>query len=45
MRGVTPEFVNMSKEILYPKFRVLQTATTPHAQGSSTSPTATLACT
>jgi hypothetical protein len=22
-RGVTPEFVNMSKEILYPKFRVL----------------------
>jgi hypothetical protein len=24
MRGVTPEFVNMSKEILYPKFRVLQ---------------------
>ena len=23
-RGVTPEFVNMSKEILYPKFRVLQ---------------------
>jgi hypothetical protein len=23
-REVTPEFVNMSKEILYPKFRVLQ---------------------
>jgi hypothetical protein len=26
MRGVTPEFVNMSKEILYPKIRVLQGA-------------------
>jgi hypothetical protein len=25
MRGITPEFVDMSKEILYPKFRVLQT--------------------
>jgi hypothetical protein len=25
-RGVTPEFVSMSKEILYPKFRVLQWA-------------------
>jgi hypothetical protein len=25
-RGVTPEFVSMSKEILYPKFRVLQGA-------------------
>ena len=24
MRGITPEFVDMSKEILYPKFRVLQ---------------------
>jgi hypothetical protein len=23
MRGITPEFVDMSKEILYPKFRVL----------------------
>jgi hypothetical protein len=25
MGGITPEFVDMSKEILYPKFRVLQT--------------------
>jgi hypothetical protein len=24
MRGITPEFVDMSKEILYPNFRVLQ---------------------
>jgi hypothetical protein len=24
MRGITPKFVDMSKEILYPKFRVLQ---------------------
>jgi hypothetical protein len=24
MRGITPELVDMSKEILYPKFRVLQ---------------------
>jgi hypothetical protein len=26
MRGITPEFVDMSKEILYPKFRVLHRA-------------------
>jgi hypothetical protein len=31
-REVTPEFVNMSKEILYPKFRVLQLMTVNFAE-------------
>jgi hypothetical protein len=38
-REVTPEFVNMSKEILYPRFRVLQRAT----ENGSTTPNRQLA--
>jgi hypothetical protein len=30
MRGITPEFVDMSKEILYPKFRVLHLLLVAH---------------